>query len=120
MGDNNSVVYSSFAEFYKYYLSEHNNVVNRTLHVIGVLGSAVTLLVLLVQHEWYAAPFSVFIGYALGWPGHFFFEKNRPASFKYPLYSFIGDIVMTMDVIIGRESLRSDAVADSQDSRDRG
>ena len=41
-------------------------------------------------------------GYAFAWVGHFFFEKNRPATFKHPFYSFAGDWVMFKDILAGR------------------
>jgi len=42
------------------------------------------------------------IGYGFAWVGHFFFEKNRPATFKHPFYSLLGDWVMFKDMLIGR------------------
>jgi hypothetical protein len=47
------------------------------------------------------------IGYGFAWIGHFIFEKNRPATFKYPLYSLMGDFKMFWDVVTGKISLRS-------------
>ena len=44
-------------------------------------------------------------GYGFAWIGHYFFEKNRPATFTYPLFSFIGDWVMFKDIITGKESI---------------
>ncbi len=41
-------------------------------------------------------------GYAFAWVGHFFFEKNRPATFKHPFYSFAGDWVMFKDIFVGK------------------
>jgi hypothetical protein len=41
-------------------------------------------------------------GYAFAWVGHFVFEKNKPATFKYPLYSLRGDFTMALDVLRGR------------------
>jgi hypothetical protein len=46
-----------------------------------------------------------FIGYVFGWTGHFFFEKNKPASFDYPFYSFWGDIMMAKDIVLGELNL---------------
>jgi hypothetical protein len=43
-------------------------------------------------------------GYAFAWVGHFFFEHNRPATFKYPLWSFMGDWRMWSDMLRGRVS----------------
>lgn len=94
--------FNSFAEFYPYYLSEHGNSTCRRLHfigttlVIGILayaigrGSLVLLLALPVA------------GYTFAWVGHFFFEKNRPATFQHPFYSLLGDFVMYRDMILGK------------------
>ena len=94
--------FNSFAEFYPYYLAEHGNSTCRRLHfigttlVIGILAYAIGRgsLVLLL-----ALPLA---GYSFAWIGHFFFEKNRPATFKHPFYSFAGDWVMFKDILIGK------------------
>jgi hypothetical protein len=86
--------YTSFAEFYPFYLSEHSNRICRRLHFIGSsLVIAVLLLALLSgQLRWlWLAPVA---GYGFAWVGHYVFEKNRPATFKHPLYSLLGDWVM--------------------------
>jgi hypothetical protein len=97
--------YSNFAKFYPFYLAQHRHPVCRTLHVAGVLASLTLLTIILVRHWWPAAPLFPLPGYALGWIGHFYFEKNRPASFKSPVYSFLADIKMAIDIMIGREPL---------------
>ena len=94
--------YASFAEFYPFYLSEHRNRTCRRLHFIGtslVLGCVVAALV--TGNAWglLAAPVC---GYGFAWIGHFRFEKNRPATFEYPLYSFAGDWLMYRDMLMGR------------------
>jgi len=94
--------FNSFAEFYPYYLSEHGNSTCRRLHfigttlVIGVLAYAIARgsLPLLI-----AVPIA---GYGFAWIGHFFFEKNRPATFQHPFYSLLGDFVMYRDMILGK------------------
>lgn len=94
--------YSRFSEFYPYYLGEHSNVTCRRLHY---LGSSLALLCLLTAvlrgNAWWALG-ALFCGYGFAWIGHFFFEKNRPATFSHPLYSFAGDWVMLRDMLIGR------------------
>jgi len=94
--------YASFAEFYPFYLSEHRNRTCRRLHFIGtslVLGCVVAAMV--TGNAWWllAAPVC---GYGFAWIGHFRFEKNRPATFEYPLYSFAGDWLMYRDMLMGR------------------
>ena len=95
--------YSSFKQFYPYYLSEHMNPICRTLHFIGSIGVIIIIIISFFNINFlFLAPIC---GYGFAWVGHFFFEKNKPATFKYPIYSFIGDWVMFKDIIIGRENL---------------
>jgi hypothetical protein len=94
--------YGTFREFYPFYLSEHRNPVCRRLHFVG---SALVLLsiglAIVTRDPWWllAAPVA---GYGFAWVGHFFFEKNRPATFTYPFYSLIGDWVMFGDILRGK------------------
>ena len=94
--------FHSFAEFYPYYLQEHSNSTCRRLHYAGSLLVLAILAYALLsgQLAWLLAlPFA---GYGFAWVGHFFFEKNRPATFQHPLYSLLGDFVMYRDMILGR------------------
>lgn len=94
--------YQSFREFYPYYLREHRNQVCRRLHFIG---STLVLFILiwsiLSQNPWWLLLMPL-TGYGFAWVGHFFFEKNRPATFKHPWYSLLGDWVMFRDMLSGR------------------
>ena len=95
--------FKSFKEFYPFYLSEHKNRTSRILHFIGsflVLGLLVFLL--LSQKEarfWIALPLT---GYGFAWVGHAFFEKNKPATFKHPMWSLRGDFTLFFDILIGK------------------
>ena len=95
----------SFEEFWPHYLGEHLNPTNRALHFIGT--SLVYLIVVAgvaLSARWFiAAPL---VGYGLAWVGHFFIEKNRPATFTYPLWSLRGDFRMHARTLTGR--LRAD------------
>lgn len=94
--------FHSFAEFYPYYLSEHSNDTSRRLHYLGsTLVLALLAWSVLSQNFWWLLALPV-LGYGFAWVGHFFFEKNKPATFKYPLYSFMGDWVMLRDALTGR------------------
>ncbi len=95
-------VYSSFAEFYPLYLSEHQHPVCRRLHVIG--SALVVLLVSFaaITATWAALLLVPVVGYSFAWAGHIFFEKNRPATFTYPVFSLMGDWVMLRDVLTGK------------------
>ena len=97
---------TSFNEFYPFYLSEHLHPVCRLLHFIGT-GSVIILIVLSIINSnklWIYAPLC---GYSFAWIGHFVFEKNRPATFTYPIYSLIGDFVMFFHLLIRKEKFHS-------------
>ena len=86
--------FNSFSEFYPYYLGEHGNRTCRRLHFIGssLVIAVVLTAVLSGQLLWlWLAPV---VGYGFAWVGHYVFEKNRPATFRHPLYSLLGDWVM--------------------------
>lgn len=94
--------FNSFNEFYPYYLEEHQNQTCRRLHVIGSLLVLATLFYTLANQQWQLLLLLPVLGYGFAWVGHFFFEKNKPATFTYPLYSFIGDWAMLKDVLTGK------------------
>lgn len=94
--------FDSFREFYPFYLQEHSNLTCRRLHFVGTSLVIGILIAALVTANWtylYALPVA---GYGFAWTGHFFFEHNRPATFKNPLYSLWADFVMYKDILIGR------------------
>ena len=92
--------YKTFRDFYPYYLSEHTNFICRTLHFIGTsLVLAALAMALITGNAWWFAAMPL-AGYGFAWVGHFFFEKNRPATFTYPLYSFAGDWVMYFQLLV--------------------
>ncbi len=94
--------FNTFAEFYPFYLAEHENLTCRRLHFIG---SALILAV--IGYAIYSQHWSILwalpvLGYGFAWVGHFFFEHNKPATFTYPFYSFMGDWVMFKDILTGK------------------
>ena len=94
--------FTSFREFYPYYLQEHSNRTCRRLHFDGTsLVIAIILSALMTgQYVWlWAIPVA---GYGFAWLGHYGFEKNRPATFKHPFYSLLGDFAMYRDICLGR------------------
>jgi hypothetical protein len=94
--------YASFREFYPFYLGEHSNRTSRRLHVSGTL-LALTLAAAALLSGRLALLWAVPIaGYAFAWVGHYFFEKNTPATFTHPLYSLRGDFTMLYEVLTGR------------------
>ena len=93
--------YQSFREFYPYYLSEHEDRNCRRMHFVGSWLVLVALALGIFVSPWWLLAMPL-IGYGFAWIGHFLFEKNRPATFQYPLYSLIGDWVMFGDILRGR------------------
>lgn len=94
--------YATFRDFYPYYLSEHRNATCRKLHFAGsTLVLAIVALAIATMNAWWllAVPLA---GYGFAWVGHFAFEKNRPATFTYPLWSFMGDWVMYWQLATGK------------------
>lgn len=94
--------FNSFAEFYPYYLEEHRHPTCRRLHYVGSLLVLVVLGYALISGQWLWLLALPVIGYGFAWIGHFAFERNRPATFQYPLYSLMGDWVMLKDMLTGR------------------
>jgi hypothetical protein len=92
----------SFAEFYPLYLGEHANRTCRRLHFLGSSLALVCLAMLVWTGQPLYLLYGLLCGYGCAWIGHFVFEKNKPASFKRPLYSFMGDWVMYKDIWTGR------------------
>lgn len=97
--------YKSFTDFYPFYLSEHSDPTCRRLHFAGTLLALLFLLFFVFTLNWKALLAMLVCGYGFAWAGHFFFEKNRPATFHYPLYSLLGDFVMAKDILAGKIKL---------------
>jgi hypothetical protein len=94
--------FTSFAEFYPFYLGEHRNRTCRRLHFAGSTLALACLAMLLATGQPWWLLIGLLCGYGFAWLGHFGFEKNKPASFKLPLYSFLGDWRMYADIWRGR------------------
>lgn len=96
--------YASFADFYPIYLSEHSNRTCRELHFAGSTFALFCLAALfLTGNPWWILA-ALICAYGFAWVGHFFFEKNQPATFRHPLYSFMGDWVMYWQMLTGQAS----------------
>jgi hypothetical protein len=92
----------SFAEFYPFYLTEHSDRTCRRLHFVGSSLALLCLFMLTATGSAWWLLVGLVCGYGFAWAGHFGFEKNKPASFKRPLYSFMGDWVMYKDIWTGK------------------
>jgi hypothetical protein len=85
---------ASFEEFWPFYVSQHAREGTRALHFAGTtLGLLCLLRTITAQQPWFLL-WGLVLAYGLAWIGHFFIEKNRPATFQYPLWSFLGDLKM--------------------------
>ncbi len=93
---------STYREFWDFYVLEHSKPETRILHFIGTSLGLILLFWLIVRGTWYYFPISLLTGYAFAWFAHFVIEKNRPATFKYPLWSFISDYKMMWYMLTGR------------------
>jgi len=97
------IEYKNFAEFYPYYLTEHKKLGTRITHFIGTTGFFVFIgLAIAMKNPYYLIPTVVF-PYAWAWVGHFFIEKNKPATFKYPWMSLKGDFKLYFQILAGKE-----------------
>lgn len=94
--------YQNFEEFYPFYLGEHSDRTSRRLHVIGTLAGLLQLALAIGLAQPWLLLSGFVTGYAFAWVGHYVFEKNRPATFKYPIYSLRGDFRMAREVLTGR------------------
>ena len=96
--------HTSFAGFYPYYLTQHADRTCRRTHFIGSTLALASLAMLAMSGNWWWLVAALLCGYGGAWIGHFVFEKNRPASFAQPLYSFRADWVMYWQMLTGKLS----------------
>jgi hypothetical protein len=96
------MTFKSFSDFYPYYLREHSNIMCRKLHFIGTAGVIALLILFFFTGTLMLLALIPVIGYGFAWVGHFGFEKNRPATFKHPFYSLMGDFRMFWDILTGQ------------------
>ena len=94
--------FPSFREFYAFYLSEHANRMSRRLHFFGTSIACVLMVAALTTPFHWLAGVGILQGYAFAWVGHFFFEHNRPATFKHPAFSLMGDWRLWWEMLTGR------------------
>ena len=94
--------FTDFWSFYPHYLTEHSNAKNRILHFIGTFFILILLIAGVGLKNWWFIAVIPFCGYGFAWAGHFFIEKNRPATFTYPLYSLASDFVMFWHILTGQ------------------
>lgn len=91
--------YKTFKEFYPFYLTEHQNLICQELHFTGTSILFIILFMAILIQKWWLLALIPLVGYGFAWVGHFFFEKNKPATFQYPLYSLGSDFVMFYHIL---------------------
>lgn len=94
--------FTRFDQFYAFYLGEHANRTCRRLHFVGSTLALLLLITAFVSQRWWLAGLAVVAGYGFAWVGHFFFEHNKPASFRQPLFSYLGDWKMWWQTLTGK------------------
>ncbi len=97
----------SFKEFYPFYLTQHQDKTCRVLHFVGTTTMFALLLTSMYYLDVRLLIYIPIAGYGFAWIGHFFFEKNKPATFKYPLWSLKADFVMYFELLSGKISIDS-------------
>lgn len=90
----------TYKEFWPYYLAEHSKPMTKLLHLVGTLVATSILVWSIATRHWYYIAAATVIGYGFAWVSHFFVEKNKPATFKYPLWSFISDYRMAVAMLM--------------------
>jgi len=94
--------YKSFSEFWPFYMAEHSRRGTRLLHLLGTTAALATAAYFIVSGRWWLFPLALVPGYGCAWFAHFLIEKNKPATFEYPLWSFVADYKMIALMFTGR------------------
>jgi hypothetical protein len=94
--------FNSFSDFWPHYLAEHSKPATRLLHYVGTVTAIGFVITLIAIGRWWLFPLGLVPAYGFAWTAHFFVEKNRPATFTYPLWSFMGDWKMLALMLTGR------------------
>jgi hypothetical protein len=95
--------YKSFGEFYPYYLSEHRKKGTRITHFVGTTFFFLWVISAIVNQNGWHILYGAITAYFFAWLGHFFIEKNKPATFQYPLMSLRGDFLLYFQLLSGKE-----------------
>ncbi len=85
---------ATYPEFWRYYLREHAKPATRAWHYLGTSLTILCLIAAAALRQPWLLLASIILGYAPAWIGHFTSEHNRPATFRYPLWSLVSDFRM--------------------------
>ena len=89
-------------DFWPYYVSQHLHPTNRLLHAVGTSLGIVLAAVGLITSTPSVAVLAVAVAYTFAWAGHYFHERNRPATFSYPLMSLRAALRMYRLTLLGQ------------------
>ncbi len=98
--------FKTFKEFYPYYLSEHSLIGTRVTHFIGTSLFLIFAMSALLELKILFLIEGIFCAYLFAWIGHFFIEKNKPATFQYPWMSLKGDFKLYFDILTGKQGFK--------------
>ena len=102
--------FNSFADFWPHYVKEHSQPATRKLHVLGTTAAMACALAFIARRKWKLLPLALIPGYGVAWIAHFLIEKNKPATFDHPLWSFRGDYKMLGLMISGKMEMEVERV----------
>jgi hypothetical protein len=94
--------FQTFEEFWPHYVAEHSDPRTRTMHAVGTTAAIACLAASVSSRKWKLLPLALLPGYGAAWLAHFLIEKNKPATFDYPLWSFIADYKMVGLMLAGK------------------
>ena len=92
----------TYAEFWDFYVAEHRHPLTRYFHFVSTTLALVITIWVFRNGNWFYFPLTFVVGYAFAWFSHFYIEKNKPATFKYPFWSYISDYKMMFYMLTGR------------------
>lgn len=102
MAEQDEAKIATYREFWPHYLREHSSPATRAIHFAGTGLATFSILALILTGNAWFIPVALVAGYGPAWIGHFFIEKNRPATFTYPFWSLISDYRMAWAWLTGR------------------
>ena len=97
--------YTTLKEFYPYYLSEHSDKYTKLFHFIGTSFTFFFLFAFIATFNFFYLILIPLSGYGFAWVSHFFIEKNKPATFTYPLFSLVSDYIMFFEILRGKHKI---------------